>query len=451
MSEISIIKLKSLDADDLVMMPIPCTLLVGVTDNVGIFDRVVLEHIEAFLPLKDVRWTCAEPNASHQQLTLRKTPAVSTPKSGHDTSAKVNVLASRSFVFSHLTMSFSGPRGRAIGARHDEGVVNGREWHDVPTLEMYVVTCESVNEYRRRFKEDLEQWIVRTRASRPHAQTAVLFVPTASKSSAIRAVEAMLNKISELQPLPRMPPQSSELSPLNRVLRFDMPSRGSLRSEKHKTRCKDLLSSFADLALYAMSTRCFDIDRDIQKQSLLSPSQRSIYSDFIVRERMAQLCYRLQFYAHAIDIYKELSEKLRVLLPQTSHHSSSTFHTEEHGVGVLSAHGKKHQLKQKIISAIRAKIAGESITSRDFLSYVFLRQLSIAEESGQKNMIPVMTWRFVSSLGPAPKVLASGQVLNAKLKDTDRTGADEVMNNSDAPVNDRMKDLAWFTWPLTLF
>ena len=178
-------------------------LLVGVTDSVGIFDRVVLDHIEAFLPLKDVRWTCVEPAAPSEPPPPPSSPppaSAATPNAAALAAAHTaNVLASRSFVFSDLTISFCGAGGGDMDTLSSKGSVSssgrphGHEWHNIPTLEIYVVTCESVNEYRRRFQHDLAQWLSRTRSQRPHAQSAVLFVPTASKSSAIRAVEIAMH------------------------------------------------------------------------------------------------------------------------------------------------------------------------------------------------------------------------------------------------------------------
>ena len=332
------------------------------------------------------------------------------------------------------------------GSVSSSGRPHGHEWHNIPTLEIYVVTCESVNEYRRRFQHDLAQWLSRTRSQRPHAQSAVLFVPTASKSSAIRAVEIALNKIPGMQPSSQ---QKSE--PLKHVLRFDMPSRGSTQSEKHKTKCRDLLLSFANLALRATTTRCFDIGRDMRKQASLSPSSWSIYSHFIVRERMARLCSRLHLYANAMEIYDGLFETLRRHLPgmgSSSGPSSSSSSSSSGGLGVdmLTLQVRKLENSHQLLAATRAKIAGESIASREFLCYVFACKLSIAEKSGQKNMIPAMAKHFISSLVPAPSATANlHRTMSAETATTATvtSNIDGIVGIATAVENDRAKDHAW--------
>jgi hypothetical protein len=459
-------------------MPRPGKLLVGVTDSVGIFERVVLDHIEAFLPLKNVHWTCAEPTSSSSSSEPPPPPPPTPPPSSAAlanvaaiaAAAAANVLASRAFIFSDVTMSFCGAGGWDMDTRGDSGggsgggSANSLEWHNIPTLEIYVVTCESVNEYRRRFKDDLAEWLERTRAQRPHAQTAVLFVPTARKSSAIRAVETTLNKIPGLQPSSQLQNQ-----PLKHVLRFDMPSRGSTQSEKHKKKCRDLLSSFANLALRATTTRCFDIDRDMRRQASLSPSSWSIYSHFIVRERMAQLCSRLHLYANAIEIYDELSATLRAdahglssrgtpsstsffsSSSSSSTSSSSSSSSEGLGVEILMLRVRKLENSRALLSATRAKIAGESISARDFLSYIFACKLSIAEKSGQKTMIPTMAKHFISSLVPVPTTPAMGQHAMFTAADATTTAGtvDTAGDTADttaaatAAAKDRAQNHAW--------
>ena len=358
-------------------------LLIGITDSVGIFSRVIMDQVKPFLPLKDVNWMCGNPS----MLATDDKPHPDMGKSTYGKATSANALAYKPLVFTELTMAFSGP-GVGDTQPHDNSKV--LEWHNIPTLEIFVVTCESVEEYQRRFKEDLMHWIVRVNAQRPRAQTAVLFVPTASKSSAIRAVESTLNNIHELQPgqWNHSPSQQAVDSDQEqrRVVRFDMPSRGSAQSGKYKSRCAELVSTFADLALEGVTGRCFDIQHDMIRQESMPKSSWSVYSHFIVNERRAQLCSRLGLHMVALKIYDELSATLSKHLPGIVESRIP----EENGVDIMSI----------AKAETRSKIAGESITASDFLSYIFVCKVLIVEKSGQMNTVPPMTEQFTSSLVP---------------------------------------------------
>ena len=192
------------------------TCQIGIYDKVGMFASVILDPLKQCLPLHDIHWTF---------------------QSSSSTSAKPTSTS-----ISNLNLTF-----RSLDTNNN---FLNCEWHDIPTLEVYVVTCSSTDDYKKKFQSKVIEWAKDTSQQTPARELAILFIPTGNRTSSIKAIETLLKKV----------PHVASSS----ILKYSLNQTKSRNKEntinKNRIQCQNILNVFAQLTLKATTMRYYVLE-----------------------------------------------------------------------------------------------------------------------------------------------------------------------------------------------
>ena len=209
---------------------------IGIYDKVGMFASVILDPLKQCLPLHDIHWTFQSSSSTSAKPT---STSISNLTSTYDL---LQPLTNKSYTFSNLNLTF-----RSLDTNNN---FLNYEWHDIPTLEVYVVTCSSTDDYKKKFQSKVIEWAKDTSQQTPARELAILFIPTGNRTSSIKAIETLLKKV----------PHVASSS----ILKYSLNQTKSRNKEntinKNRIQCQNILNVFAQLTLKATTMRYYVLE-----------------------------------------------------------------------------------------------------------------------------------------------------------------------------------------------